>query len=60
MIMQVRSVAATVEREKIKQRTMLGKAERARSGRIPQATGRGCYGYVYDPASPSCDSVTVR
>ena len=30
---------------------MRGKEERARSGRIPQATGPGCYGYTYDPAS---------
>ena len=28
---------------------MRGKEERARSGRIPQAFGRGCYGYTYNP-----------
>jgi site-specific DNA recombinase len=28
---------------------MRGKLERARSGRIPQAMGKGCYGYVYNP-----------
>ncbi len=30
---------------------MRGKAERARSGRLPQATGRGSYGYRYSPAT---------
>ena len=28
---------------------MRGKKERARSGRLPQATGKGCYGYTYVP-----------
>ena len=27
---------------------MRGKRERARSGRLPQGTGKGCYGYIYD------------
>ncbi len=30
---------------------MRGKEERARSGRIPQATGRRMYGYHYDPTA---------
>ena len=30
---------------------MRGKEERARSGRIPQATGRGMCGYHYDPTA---------
>lgn len=47
-IMNARALVAAVEREKIAERTMRGKAERARSGRIPQATGLGCYGYVYE------------
>ncbi|HZQ34672.1 MAG TPA: recombinase family protein [Dehalococcoidia bacterium] len=43
--------AAELEREKIAERTMRGKAQRARSGKVPQATGRGIYGYDYDPVS---------
>src|SRR3954466_15003050 len=50
LILTVRAFAAEVEREKISERTTRGKLERARSGRIPQAFGRGCYGYVYNPA----------
>src|SRR4051812_12574020 len=50
LILSVRAFAAEVEREKIVERTTRGKLERARSGRIPQAFGRGCYGYVYNPA----------
>ena len=48
-ILAARAFIAEVEREKISERTMRGKAERARSGRIPQGTGMGCYGYIYDP-----------
>ena len=48
-ILAARAFAAEVEREKIVERTMRGKAERARSGRLPQGTGKGCYGYIYDP-----------
>ena len=50
-ILAARAFIAEVEREKIAERTMRGKEERARSGRIPQATGRGMYGYHYDPAA---------
>ena len=50
-ILAARAFIAEVEREKIVERTTRGKAERARSGRIPQATGRGLYGYHYDRAS---------
>ncbi|MXZ45688.1 MAG: recombinase family protein [Chloroflexi bacterium] len=50
-ILAARAFIAEVEREKIAERTMRGKEERARSGRLPQATGRGCYGYTYDPES---------
>ncbi len=46
-----RAFAAELEREKIAERTMRGKAERARSGRLPQGTGKGCYGYVYNADS---------
>ena len=48
-ILTARAFVAEVEREKIAERTMRGKAERAKSGRIPQGTGKGCYGYVYEP-----------
>ena len=50
-ILAARAFIAEVEREKIAERTMRGKEERARSGRIPQATGRGMYGYHYDPTA---------
>ena len=48
-ILAARAFIAEVEREKIAERTMRGKEERARSGRIPQAFGRGWYGYTYNP-----------
>ena len=44
-ILAARAFVGEVEREKIGERTTRGKLERARSGRIPQAFGRGCYGY---------------
>ncbi|MBM4414970.1 MAG: recombinase family protein [Chloroflexi bacterium] len=47
LLRSVKAFAAEFEREKIAERTMRGKAERARSGRIPQATGLGLYGYRY-------------
>ncbi len=50
-ILAARAFIAEIEREKIAERTMRGKEERARSGRIPQATGRGMYGYHYDSDS---------
>ncbi len=50
-ILAARAFIAEVEREKIAERTARGKLERARSGRIPQAFGRGCYGYTYNPAT---------
>lgn len=50
-ILAARAFVAEVEREKILERTTRGKAERARSGRLPQATGTGIYGYRYNPAS---------
>lgn len=47
-VLAARAFVAEVEREKIVERTMRGKAERARSGRLPQGTGAGCYGYTYN------------
>ena len=46
-IRSARAFVAEVEREKISERTTRGKTERARSGRIPQGTGKGIYGYEY-------------
>ena len=46
-ILAARSFIAEVEREKITERTMRGKLERARAGKLPQGTGKGCYGYRY-------------
>jgi site-specific DNA recombinase len=49
----VRGWAAQLEREKIKDRTVRGKAARIASGRLPQGTGRTgtAYGYQYDKAT---------
>lgn len=46
-ILAARAFTAEVEREKIAERTMRGKAERARNGQLPQGTGAGCFGYIY-------------
>ena len=48
-IVAARALIAEVEREKIAERTMRGKEERARNGRLAQGTGAGCYGYIYVP-----------
>jgi len=50
-ILAARAFIAEIEREKIVERTTRGKLARARSGRIPQAMGRGTYGYTYNPAT---------
>lgn len=50
-ILAARAFIGEVEREKIVERTTRGKLERAKSGRIPQGFGKGCYGYVYNPAT---------
>ena len=50
-ILAARAFVAEVEREKIVERTMRGKGERARSGKLPQGTGKGCYGYIYHSES---------
>jgi len=47
-ILAARAFIGEVEREKIVERTTRGKLERAKSGKIPQAFGRGCYGYTYN------------
>lgn len=48
-ILAARAFVAEIEREKIRERTMRGKARRALAGKLPQGTGRGIYGYTYDP-----------
>ena len=50
-ILTARDLVGEVEREKMGERTTRGKIERARSGRIPQAFGQGCYGYVHNPTT---------
>jgi site-specific DNA recombinase len=50
-ILAARAFVGEVEREKIVERTSRGKRERALSGRIPQATGKGIYGYTYNPST---------
>jgi site-specific DNA recombinase len=50
-ILAARAFVGEVERETMGERTSRGKLERARSGRIPQAHGLGCYGYVYHRAT---------
>ena len=47
-ILSARAFVGEVEREKISERTMRGKEERARSGKLPQGTGKGCFGYHYN------------
>jgi site-specific DNA recombinase len=64
-ILAARAFVAEVEREKIVERTQRGKAQRAREGKLPQATGRGMYGYRYDAASGTrqidpAEAATVR
>ena len=51
LLRSVQAFAAELEREKIMERTGRGKEARARSGRIPQGTGIGCFGYRYSSAS---------
>ncbi len=50
-ILAARAFIAEVEREKIVERTTRGKLERAKSGRIPQGFGKGCFGYTYNQAT---------
>ena len=48
-LLSARAFAGELEREKIAERTMRGKLERARAGQMPQGTNTGCYGYLYHP-----------
>jgi site-specific DNA recombinase len=47
-ILAARAFIGEIEREKITERTMRGKTEMARSGKIPQAIGKGIYGYIHN------------
>ncbi|MBI4307715.1 MAG: recombinase family protein [Chloroflexi bacterium] len=49
LIRYVKGYAAEIEREKIRERTMRGKQARAEKGMLPHGTGKGTYGYHYDP-----------
>ena len=51
LLMYVQGYAAQKERSQIVERSRRGKAAVARSGRMPQGTGYGLYGYDYDPLS---------
>lgn len=55
LVLSLRAFAAEIEREKISERTTRGKIERARSGKLPQAFGLGCYGYSYNVQSGQRD-----
>ena len=44
-----RAFTDEIEREKIGEQTMRGKARRAREGRLPQGTGKGIFGYTLLP-----------
>ena len=59
-ILAARGFIGEVEREKITERTSRGKAERAKSGKIPQGTGKGCYGYTYDKETGTQTIVTTQ
>ena len=48
LLRSVKAFAAELEREKIAERTMRGKLERARAGKLPQGAGKGLYGYRYN------------
>jgi len=50
-ILAARAFVAEVERDKIVERTTRGRLERARKGRIPSGSGKGCYGYKYNKAT---------
>ena len=49
LLMYVQGYAAQRERSQIAERSRRGKEAIARSGRLPQGTGKGLYGYDYDP-----------
>ena len=50
LLLYVRGYAGQQERANILRRSLDGKAAVAKSGRLPNGTGSGLYGYDYDPA----------
>lgn len=59
----IRGAVAQYEKEKIRERTMAGRIQKARGGRMPQA--HRPYGYAYDPETATlvphpAESVVVR
>ena len=60
LVRSVKAFAAEFEREKIAERTMRGKRERAHSGKLPQGTGAGFYGYLYDSGTGKRTVVTQQ
>jgi site-specific DNA recombinase len=51
LISYIRGFASKLETEKIRERTMRGKREYVRMGRLPIGTGKGLYGYKWDSQS---------
>jgi site-specific DNA recombinase len=50
LISYIRGFASKLEAEKIRERTMPGKMEYLKDGKLPQGTGIGIYGYQWDKA----------
>ncbi len=50
-ITYLRGTFSQIEAEKIRERTMRGKMEHLKNGRLPQGTGIGIYGYSWDKAT---------
>ena len=53
LVLYVRGYAAQQERLRIRERTMRGKVETAKRGRMPLGDGGGIYGYGYDRITKS-------
>lgn len=51
LISYIRGFASKLEAEKIRERTMRGKMEHLKNGRLPQGTGIGVYGYKWDKST---------
>lgn len=48
LISYIRGFASKLEAEKIRERTMRGKMAYLKDGKLPQGTGIGIYGYIWD------------
>jgi site-specific DNA recombinase len=48
LISYIRGFASKLEAEKIRERTMRGKAQYVKTGKLPIGTGKGLYGYKWD------------